>query len=425
VFLTLRGTTDLNAYVLAVSSGTIAVIVVMRRVSRAIPGPLVALAIAAVCAAAFELEPSGVALVGAMPSNLPPLVIPGFSLVGLRELFTGAVAISVVGLVEAIAIAKSIAMRSEQRIAPNREFVGQGLANLAGSFLCCFPASGSFTRSAVNFDARAQTRLAGALSGVLVGAALLFFAAYARFIPRASLAGVIVLVAYSMVDQHAIGKIARANRHDLTVMLITMAATVVMPDLERAIITGIAVSILVHLWNTGEIRVRQLRQTGERSFRELDLAKGLPPENRSEVPIIHIEGDLFFGSAADLHDKLQQVTSAFDAPLFILRLKRVNAVDISAFEVLETFVEKAIANGKTILLCGVSPEMKRFLDRVGITAMVGAENVFPAGEHIYESSSLACTRARLLLDQRAAPVPHLAAAREPSAVGSGGGQDAR
>lgn len=402
VWLTLAGAGPVNPWAVALSAGTVVTVLLLRRLSRAIPGPLVALLLASVLAAALDLEGRGVALVGAMPASLPPFHVPAFSFGVMRELAPGAVAVAVVGLVEALAIAKSIALSSGQRIDASREFMGQGLASLTGSFLGCFPPSGSFTRSAVNYSSQGRTRVAGILSGLLVAATVLFLAGYARYIPRASLAGVIVLVAYSMVDQHAIRKIAKASRHDLTVLLVTMAATVAMPDLQKAILTGIVVSVFVHLWNTGEIRVRLLRRTGERGFREMDIEQGLRAGSPGDAPIIHIEGDLYFGSAGDLRDKLQEVADLSGAPLFVLRLKRVRVMDISAFDVLETFIERCLAAGKGIVLCGISPDMKRFLDKVGITSMVGAENVFLAGEQIYESASKAHDRAQAILSARVA-----------------------
>jgi sulfate permease, SulP family len=402
VLLTLAGAGSANGYSCAVAAATVAVVLIARRVNRNIPGALLALGASACAAAMLGLGDKGVRLVGQMPSHLPVFQAPDFSLSAASSLFSGALAIAIVGLVEAIAIAKSIALSSGQRIDANREFVGQGLANVAGSMFSCFAASGSFTRSAVNHDAQARTRLAGALSGVLVALALVFCAQYARFIPRASLAAVTVLVAWSMVDRHAMRRIVRASRHDMTVMLITMGATVVMPDLERAILTGVGVSVLVHLWNTGEIKVKLLRPRGSARFDEANLDDALRRGDVPEIPLVHIEGDLYFGSSRDLQEKLQRLSQAGDAKLYILRLKRVNVIDVSAFEVLEGFIDKTLARGKPVLLCGVSPTMKRFLDRIGLTARVGEANVFLAEERLYTSSGKAYERALELLGRHGA-----------------------
>jgi SulP family sulfate permease len=299
-----------------------------------------------------------------------------------------------------MAIAKSVALSSGQPIQPNQEFIGQGLANMFGAFFNCFPASGSFTRSAINYGAGASTKTAGILSGMLVAVTLVFFVSYAKFIPLASLGGVIALVAYGMVDRHAIQRIVRASRHDMSVMLITAGATVIMPDLERAILTGIAVSVLVHVWNTGEIKVRLIRQHGA-TFREYDLDESAGTLERTPIAIIHLDGDLYFGSAGDLQDKLREVAAHTEAHAYILRLKRVNVVDVSAFEVLESFIEKALEKKRHVLLCGVSPAMGRFVEKIGLARRVGTENVFPAEATIYTSTAKAYRRAQELVEAEA------------------------
>ncbi|MFH1708082.1 MAG: sodium-independent anion transporter [Planctomycetota bacterium] len=167
-----------------------------------------------------------------------------------------------------------------------------------------------------------------------------------------------------------------------------------MPDLERAILTGIVVSVLVHVWNTGEIKVKLLRQDGA-LFREHD--PGRTPGKASPIAIVHLDGDLYFGSASDLQDKLREVADQPGTQVYILRLKRVNVVDISAFEVVESFIEKALEEKRHVLLCGVSPAMARFIAKIGLAARVGEANIFPAEETIYASTNKAYSRAQELV----------------------------
>jgi sulfate permease, SulP family len=149
--------------------------------------------------------------------------------------------------------------------------------------------------------------------------------------------------------------------------------------------------VIVHAWNTGEIRVKLLRpQHG--GFAETDVRIGTPIPS-VEVPIIHIEGDLYFGSSNDLEDKLLAATESAQSPVCILRLKRVNVIDVSALEVIETFVDRMLARNGTVLLCGVSPVLRRYIDKIGLTARIGAENVFMAEEEVYASSTHAYQRA--------------------------------
>jgi SulP family sulfate permease len=390
VWLTLKAAPEANLFALALACMSVGIIVVSKKIDRRIPGSLLALIISAFMAVMFDAGAKGVKLVGAIPDHLPVFTLVRFDSGWASDLFGAAVAIAIVGLVEAIAIAKSISLTTEQPIKPGREFIGQGLANLVGSFFQCFPSSGSFTRSAINHSAGARTKTAGILSGVLLALILICFVSYARYIPMASLAAVIVVVAYGMIDGHAIGRITKASRFDLSVMMITIGATVIMPDLERAILTGVVVSVLVHVWNTGDIKVRLLRLNGL-TFKEHDLDQ--ESHGPSPIAIVHLDGDLYFGSASDLQDKLREVVEQTDAKAFILRLKRVNVVDISAFEVVEGFVEKALEKNKHILLCGISPAMGRFISKIGLAHKIGEENVFLAEDTVYASTNKAYRKA--------------------------------
>lgn len=390
VILTLEAAPHANLFAVGLAAVSIAIIVISKKIDRRIPGSLLALVVSAIVAMIFDAGAKGVKLVGAIPDHLPAFTMVNFDLGWAADLLGGAVAIAVVGLVEAIAIAKSISLSSEQNIKPNQEFIGQGLANIAGAFFKCFPCSGSFTRSAINYNAGARTKTAGIMSGVLVAVTLVFFVSYARYIPMASLAAVIVVVAYGMVDGHAIRRIVNASRYDMSVMLITAGATVIMPDLERAILIGIVVSILVHVWNTGEIKVRLLRQSGV-TFEEHDLERD--SHGPASVVIVHLDGDLYFGAANDLQDKLREVAEQTDAKAFILRLKRVNVVDISAFEVVEGFIEKALEKKKHVLLCGISPAMSRFIRKIGLARKIGEDRIFMAEDTLYASTHKAYRKA--------------------------------
>jgi SulP family sulfate permease len=396
VWQTLTAIGQTNLYSLGLAGLTVTIILVCKKVNKNIPGSLIALVVSAFLVAYFNLGAQGVKLVGDIPNNLPQFQLPhAFSFGRIFDLLGGAVAIAIVGLVEAISISKSIALSSEQRINPNQEFLGQGISNMVAAFFHCFPASGSFTRSAINYGAGAKTKLAGILSGIIVAVMLIFFAPYAKYIPNASLAGVIIIVAYGMVNKHAIKKIVKASRYDMMVMGVTIVATVLMPDLERAILIGIAVSVIVHLWNTGEIKVKLLKPDQHNIFKEFEIRDEQNDPN--EVALVHIEGDLYFGSAADLEEKLYKVLDNPRTKVCILRLKRINVVDISAFEVVENFITLTQKRNRQVLLCGVEPAMKKFLDRLGVTAIVGPENVFLAEEQIFASTARAFQKAKTLI----------------------------
>ena len=190
------------------------------------------------------LDRQGVVVIGALPRSLPPMT--DFSLLNMQRIgqfAPGALAIAAIGLVEAMSIARSIAGQSNQRLDSNQEFVGQGLANIASGLFSGYRCSGSFTRSAVNFDARARTRLASAFSGLFVLIAMLAFGPLAGYVPRAALSGVLILTAYSMIDRKEIARIWRGARADAAIMIVTFLATLFL-HLEFAVLAGILLSFV-------------------------------------------------------------------------------------------------------------------------------------------------------------------------------------
>jgi sulfate permease, SulP family len=397
VWLTLAAFGKTNLYSLGLAVLTVAIILISKKISKNIPGALIGIIAGAIIVKIHSLANYGVKLIGDIPNHLPPFQLMNtFKFHWLFDLMGGAAAIAIVGLVEAISISKSISLSTGQKIEPNREFIGQGLANMIAAFFRCFPSSGSFTRSAINFGAGAKSKLAGIISGIIVAITFIFLAPFARYIPNASLAGVIIVVAYNMMNKHAIRKIVKASKYDLSVMAVTIAATVLMPDLERAILIGIAVSVIVYLWNTGEIKVKLLKQDGKSTFKEFEIRDEILKDNPTGITLVHIEGDLYFGSANNLEEKLSRMLDDPNTTTCILRLKRITVIDISAFEVVENFIERWLKKDRKVLLCGVGVEMKKFLEKLGIIEMVGAENVFMAEDQVFASTGRAFQKAKMM-----------------------------
>ena len=180
---------NINPYAASIGIITIVIIVVCKVIHKSIPGSLISVLMTSGIVVLFALDQKGIKLTGNIPTSLPPFKMLTFNLESAQKLFSSAIAIAVIGLVEAISISKSISAESRQKIDANQEFIGQGLANVVGSFFQCFAGSGSFTRSAINFYSGAATRIAAILSGIFVGVVLLFFSPYAKYISTPALAG--------------------------------------------------------------------------------------------------------------------------------------------------------------------------------------------------------------------------------------------
>ena len=220
------------------------------------------------------------------------------------------------------------------------------MANAVSSFFQCFPSSGSFTRSAINYFSGAKTRMSGIAACVIFSVILLFFSPFAKYIPNASLAGIIMVIAYNMVNRKEMKKVSKTSRSDSIAMWVTFIATVLMPDLDWAIYMGIAISIILYLKDTNTVPVKLLipEQDGTSRFYERELSL---TDEKVDVLIVELEGNLYFGSASDLEEKLQEVYNK--AKIFILRMKSVSTVDITALEALQNFILQVKKSGEASL----------------------------------------------------------------------------
>ncbi|AFQ43663.1 SulP family inorganic anion transporter [Desulfosporosinus meridiei] len=385
-----------NMYALGLGAMTMAIIIVCKKINKKIPGALIGIIIPIIFIVMFSLDQKGVKLTGFIPSSLPPFKMIQFDLNVMQNLFGGAVAIAIIGLVEAIAISKSIATTSRQKIDANQEFIGQGLANAGAAFFQCFAGSGSFTRSAINYQSGAVTRFAGIMSGIVVALVLLFFAPYAQYIPNPCLAGVILVIAYNMVDKKEIMHIVKAGKFksDSIAMFTTAIATIVMPHLDVAIYTGIAISIALYLKDTNKAPLKILLPSQEKNGHVIEKeVKSL--KEKVDILIIQLEGNLFFGSAEDLQTKLDDLTDK--SKVFILRMKYVATIDLTALGALKVFIRTVKESGGIVIFSGVKSEFNSLLINSHVTSDIGEDNIFMSENEIFASSTNALERAKSVL----------------------------
>ena len=268
----------------------------------------------------------------------------------LGQLASGALAIALLGLVEAVSIAKSIADQTRQRLNINREFIGQGLANLSAAFFSGYPISGSFTRSAVNFRSGARTPLSGVLSGLAVAATVLAAAPLSGGLPLAGLAGVLIVVAYDMVHWEDIKRTIRATRGDAAVLVVTFLSTLLL-NIEFAIYVGVLLSIGLHLAKTSHPQIyEEIPDFPTGKMKPAALGDTCP-----QMAIVYIEGSIFFGSAAFVQeDLLRRLRNHPQTINLLIRLHRVNTLDAGGVHVLELLLEEVRRRGGDLYLAGVN-----------------------------------------------------------------------
>jgi len=320
-----------------------------------------------------SLDQAGVKVVGSIPQKLPTFELPHFDLELMRKMSSGAVALALLGLLEAVSMAKAIAAHTRQRLDINQQLLSEGVANFTGSFFQCMPGSGSLTRSAINHQAGAASQWSGVISAGAVAVTVLLFAPLARYIPRSALAGILIVTAFKMVEWRALAYHLRASRFDATVVLVTALSAVVI-SVEFCVLIGVLSSFLMAVPRVGHTRLTEFVATNAGYVNER-LADDHPCP---QILIFGLEGEMFFAAAASLESQLGRIEDRIEARtrVVILRVKRARNPDAVGLSLLEQFLADMKERGVTVLLCGVRQDMLTVLTRAGTTRRIGDKNLF-------------------------------------------------
>jgi len=369
----------IQPYVLLVAAATLATGILSRSLFPKIPYMIVAMLAGSLLAFALNqalgVERTGIGTLGALPGALPPLSHPDFTLENLRKLLSIAVAVTVLGLTEAVSIARAIALKSGQRIDGNQEFIGQGLANIVASFFSGYPASASFNRSGLNYEAGARTPLAAVLSSLFLVVVLAGVAPLVAYLPIASMAAILFLVAWGLFDFHSIRSILRASRPETGVLAATFAATLLM-ELEFAILAGVTLSLIVYLSRTSRPAMRSLVPDPRHATRKMtEVVAGLP--ECPQLKIMRIEGSIYFGAVDHVGAHFETLRERSPGQKHLLLIsKSINFVDVAGAELLAHEAHKRRAMGGALYLYSLRQSAEEILGRGGYLDEIGEENVF-------------------------------------------------
>jgi SulP family sulfate permease len=281
----------------------------------------------------FGLSERGVSIVGAVPQSLPPLTLPGFNFDLLVALFVPALLISVIGFVESISVAQTLAAKKRQRIDPNQELIGLGAANIGAGFTGGYPVTGGFARSVVNFDAGAETPAAGAYTAVGLMIAALALTPLIYFLPTATLAATIIVAVLSLVDFSILKTAWTYSKADFAAVSATILITLGF-GVETGVSAGVILSILLHLYKTSKPHVAEVGLVpGTQHFRNIHRHK---VETDPAIVTIRIDESLYFPNARFLEDYvLDRVGQGGPIRHVVLMCSAVNVIDFSALEALE------------------------------------------------------------------------------------------
>ena len=375
---------DINPFVTSVSLFTVMCCVAARRWWPRVPHMIVGMVSGSVLAYAMNqtwgLERTGVGSIGALSIGFPPLSSPDFDWQTIQTLAPIAMAVALLALTEAVSIARSMALNTGQRIDGNQEFIGQGLSNIVGAFFSGYASSGSFNRSGLNVQAGAKTPMAAIFSAVFLLLIMLFLAPLAQYLPVAAMAGILFVVAWGLIDFHHIGEILRVSRSESAVLAATWLATLTV-QLEFAIYSGVALSLLLYLKRTSQPGVEDVKPVPGQVPPAFSAATGLP--DCPQLKIVRINGSIFFGAVNHLQEAMQAIDAQNPAHVHVLLVASgINFVDLGGAQWLAQEAQRRRALGGGLYIFHMKDEPLAMLRKSGAYDAIGKENFFTLGDDL-------------------------------------------
>jgi SulP family sulfate permease len=314
-------------------------------------------------------------VVGAVPAGLPALALPRVDWETITLLLSSALVIMLVGFMEALSIARAMAVRTRQRIDPDQELIGQGLANVAGSVSMSFPVSGSFSRSAVNLEAGAVSGMSSVFTWLLVLVTLLYLTPLLYHLPEAVLAVIIVMAVANLVNFGAIRHAWAAHRHDGLAAVVTFAATLAFaPHLDAGILLGAGLAIVLYLYRTMHPRVAILGRHPDGTLRDARIYN-LPTSEH--LIVMRFDGSLYFANVPYFENALLEQSARHPKAKYILVVgDGINEIDASGGEAIRNIVERLKENDVTVVFSGLKRQVLRVMEDTGLYALIGAQNFF-------------------------------------------------
>ncbi|MEO1014522.1 MAG: sulfate permease [Pseudomonadota bacterium] len=381
-------------------------------IARAAPAFAVIAGIAAV--GVFRLDAEGVAVVGDIPVGMPRIAAPTFDAEIWRELLGAALLISVIGFVESVSVAQTLAMKRRESINPDQELIGLGVANLAAGVSGGYPVTGGFARSAVNFDAGAETPAAGAFTAVGIALAALYLTPQLYYLPKAVLGATIIVAVSSIIDVHALRRTFVYSKSDFAAMAATIAVTLT-AGVELGVMTGVGVSLFLHLYNTSRPHFAIVGQVpGTHHFRNVRRHNVVTSDC---ALTIRVDESLYFANARFLEDAIYRLVAERPGlQHLVLMCSAVNGIDASGLESLEAINERLKAAGVTLHFSEVKGPVMDRLKRTDFLETLTGEVYLHQYEAIRALDADCARRAVLGADAPAPMAAEVTAAAEADGV---------
>ena len=367
---------DTHFETLLMGLASFAIMIGLKKFAPKIPAVLVAVVGTTVVSYFIGFEQMGGKVVGSIPEGLPGFAMPGFNLEAFSHLFIGAIIIAMVGFMEAISIAKAMAAKSKDRIDPNQELIGQGLGNIFGSFFQAYPASGSFSRSAVNFNAGAKTGFSSVVTAIIVVITLLFLTPLLYHLPKATLAAVVIMAVFGLINFKTVKHIWIANKHDGVAAMVTFVATIgSAPKLDHGILIGAVLAIVLYLYRSMHPRVAVLGRYKDGTLRDIEINKDIPTDEN--IVAVRFDGSLYFANVSYFEDAMLKAVADYPEAKYLLVVgDAINQMDASGEEVLHHLVERLQDNNITVVFSGLKRQILLVMKATKLYDVIGEQNIF-------------------------------------------------
>ncbi len=370
---------DIQPYVLIVGVVTLVIGIAAKKFLPKFPYMIVAMIAGSFLAYFLNLkwgfEHTHIKTVGALPAHFPPLSSPDFSWGTIQKIVFPALVVTMLALTEAVSISRSIAVKSEQRIDGNQEFIGQGISNVIGSFFSAYASCGSFNRSGVNYAAGAKTPLATVFASVFLLLILLLVAPLASYLPTAAMAGILFLVAWGLIDFHHIAAITKSDRSETVILWVTLIGTLI--DLEKGIFFGILLSLVIYLYRVSRPNVDAVvpaKEEGAYHFVTADEHEECP-----QLKIIRVNGPIFFGAVDHVQNSLLSIDE--NNPNYksvMVVASGINFVDVAGAEMLAQEARRRRKMGGGLYFYRCRDSIYKYLHQADKLDDIGNEGFFPA-----------------------------------------------
>ena len=325
-----NGAGTINPYLVMIALVTLFTAILVMKLAPKLPALLIGMVAGSVLAIVLKNFTDDISLVGEIPAHLPPLSSPEFSFNTMRMLAPEAFAVALLGLIEAVSISRAVATKSSQRIDASQEFIGQGLSNIVGSFFSSYAGSGSFTRSGVNYGAGAKSPLSAIFSAVILMVIVLLIAPLTAYLPIAAMGGVILLVAYRLIEFHDIYQTVRLSKSESAILLTTFFATLFL-ELEFAIYLGVLLSLVLFLAKTSTPNIPTLSidsLSGNEHRKFINIRKK-PVKQCPQLKIIRIDMSVYFGSINHIQKRINNIVENERIYNILIEGSGINFIDLA------------------------------------------------------------------------------------------------